>query len=90
MLETTLALATIVRSLEIRSVDEDFPVAVPFTTVADGPIRATRAPRELDALEQHRLFERQPREDRPPRPFTDGAASAFGITRGSVSSNVLP
>ena len=66
MLETTLALATIVRSLEIRSVDEDFPVEVPFTTVADGPIRADRAPRELDALEQHRLFERQPREDRPP------------------------
>jgi cytochrome P450 len=40
MLETTLAMATIVRSLEIRSVDDDFPVAVPFTTVADGPIRA--------------------------------------------------
>jgi len=40
MLETTLAMATIVRSLEIRSVDQDFPVAVPFTTVADGPIRA--------------------------------------------------
>ena len=45
MLETTLAMATIVRSLEIRSVDEDFPVAVPFTTVADGPIRATVRPR---------------------------------------------
>ena len=40
MLETTLAMATIVRSLEIRSVDDDFPVAVPFTTVADGPIHA--------------------------------------------------
>ena len=40
MLETTLAVATIVRSLEIRSVDGDFPVAVPFTTVAAGPIRA--------------------------------------------------
>jgi cytochrome P450 len=45
MLETTLAMATIVRSLEIRSDDEDFPVAVPFTTVADGPIRARLAPR---------------------------------------------
>jgi cytochrome P450 len=45
MLETTLAMATIVRSLEIRSVDQDFPVAVPFTTVADGPIRARVRPR---------------------------------------------
>jgi cytochrome P450 len=40
MLETTLALGTIARSLEIRSLGEDFPVAVPFTTVADGPILA--------------------------------------------------
>ena len=39
-LETTLALATIIRSTEIRSVDTDFPVDVPFTTVARGPIRA--------------------------------------------------
>ena len=39
-LETTLALATIVRSMEIRSVDKDFPCEVPFTTVAKGPIRA--------------------------------------------------
>ncbi|HEV7852181.1 MAG TPA: cytochrome P450 [Mycobacterium sp.] len=39
-LETTLALATIVRAMEIRSVDDDFPVEVPFTTVAKGPIRA--------------------------------------------------
>jgi cytochrome P450 len=39
-LETTLALATIVRAMEIRSVDDDFPVDVPFTTVAKGPIRA--------------------------------------------------
>ena len=39
-LETTLALATIVRSKEIRSLDDDFPVEVPFTTVAKGPIRA--------------------------------------------------
>ena len=40
VLETTLALATIVRAVEIRSVDDDFPVEVPFTTVAKGPIRA--------------------------------------------------
>jgi cytochrome P450 len=40
VLETTVALATIVRSTEIRSVDNDFPVEVPFTTVAKGPIRA--------------------------------------------------
>ena len=39
-LETTLALATIIRSTEIRSADTDFPVDVPFTTVARGPIRA--------------------------------------------------
>lgn len=45
MLETTLAMATIVRALEIRSVDDDFPVEVPFTTVADGPIRASVSPR---------------------------------------------
>jgi hypothetical protein len=44
-LETTLALGTIVRALEIRSVDTDFPVDVPFTTVADGPIWARVRPR---------------------------------------------
>jgi cytochrome P450 len=45
MLETTLAMATIVRSIEILSVGQDFPVAVPFTTVADGPIWARVRPR---------------------------------------------
>jgi hypothetical protein len=40
MLEATLALATIVRRVEIRSLDSDFPLAVPFTMVAGGPIRA--------------------------------------------------
>jgi cytochrome P450 len=40
MLEATLALATIIDRIEIRSLDDDFPVAVPFTTVAAGPIRA--------------------------------------------------
>ena len=45
MLETTLAMATIVRSIEIRSRDTDFPVEVPFTTVAHGPIWARLSPR---------------------------------------------
>lgn len=44
-LETTLALATIVRSLQIRSLDDEFAVDVPFTTVARGPIRAQVTPR---------------------------------------------
>jgi cytochrome P450 len=44
-LETTLAMATIVRALEIRSTDADFQVDVPFTTVAKGPIRANVRPR---------------------------------------------
>jgi hypothetical protein len=35
-----LALATIIRRAEIRSLDADFPLAVPFTMVAGGPIRA--------------------------------------------------
>jgi cytochrome P450 len=40
MLEATLALATIIRHTEIHSADEDFPMAVPFTTVAARPILA--------------------------------------------------
>ncbi|AGB21026.1 cytochrome P450 [Mycobacterium sp. JS623] len=44
-LETTLAMATIVRALEIRSVDKEFRCEVPFTTVADGPIWARVSPR---------------------------------------------
>ncbi|HEX5144074.1 MAG TPA: cytochrome P450 [Mycobacterium sp.] len=40
MLEATLGLATIIRSVEIESLHDDFPVAVPFTTVADAPIMA--------------------------------------------------
>ena len=35
-----LALATIIRRTEIRSLDADFPIIVPFTTVAAAPIRA--------------------------------------------------
>ena len=37
MLELTLALGTIIRDIEIRSGADDFPLAVPFTTVADDP-----------------------------------------------------
>ena len=44
-LETTLALATIVRAMQITSLDDDFACEVPFTTVAKGPIRARVAPR---------------------------------------------
>ena len=40
MLEATLALATIIRRTEIQSIDADFPMIVPFTTVAADPIRA--------------------------------------------------
>jgi cytochrome P450 len=40
MLEATLALATIIRRTEIQSVDAEFPMIVPFTTVAATPIRA--------------------------------------------------
>ncbi|SEH49363.1 Cytochrome P450 [Mycolicibacterium rutilum] len=44
-LETTLALATIVRAMEIRSTDDFFECEVPLTTVAKGPIRAHLRPR---------------------------------------------
>ena len=40
MLEVTLALATLIRRAEIRSLDEEFPLALHFTMVAGGPIRA--------------------------------------------------
>jgi cytochrome P450 len=40
MLEATLGLAAVIRRVEIRSLDEDFPLAVPFTMVAGAPIRA--------------------------------------------------
>ncbi|MBB5160420.1 cytochrome P450 [Mycobacterium sp. AZCC_0083] len=40
MLEATLALATIIRRMEILSLRADFPVAVPFTTVAAEAIPA--------------------------------------------------
>lgn len=40
MLEATLAVATLVRSHEISSIEDDFPLEVPYTTVAAGPIWA--------------------------------------------------
>ncbi|MEZ0052058.1 cytochrome P450 [Mycobacterium sp. MAA66] len=40
MLEATLAIATMVRHTEFHSLDTSFPLALPFTMVADGPIRA--------------------------------------------------
>lgn len=40
MLEATLALATFIRRAEICSLESDFPLAVHFTMVAGGPIRA--------------------------------------------------
>jgi len=40
MLEATLALATVVRGIEIQSIDDTFPLATPFTVVAAAPIRA--------------------------------------------------
>jgi cytochrome P450 len=39
MLEATLAVATIVGNVDIRSLDREFATEVPFTTVAAGPIR---------------------------------------------------
>ncbi|OBA71864.1 cytochrome P450 [Mycobacterium sp. 1554424.7] len=40
MLEATLALATIIRRVEIESLSDDFPLAVPFTMVAAAPVWA--------------------------------------------------
>jgi len=40
LLETTLALATIIRTAEVDSQMDDFPLAVPFTIVAGAPIPA--------------------------------------------------
>jgi cytochrome P450 len=40
MLEATLGLATFIRRAEIRSVERNFPLAVPFTMVAAEPIPA--------------------------------------------------
>ncbi|MCW2650774.1 MAG: hypothetical protein QOE41_2507 [Mycobacterium sp.] len=45
MLEATLALATVTRRVEIHSLRKDFPLAVPFTTVAAEAISARVRPR---------------------------------------------
>ena len=50
MLEATLALATIIRGVEIRSLRTDFPVAFPFTMVAAEPVLAeVHARRKISA-----------------------------------------
>jgi cytochrome P450 len=46
MLEATLGLATIIRAARIESLDGDFPLALPFTMTADGPIRASVTSRQ--------------------------------------------
>lgn len=40
MLEAALALATIIRTVQIGSIDENFPLVTPFTVVAAAPVRA--------------------------------------------------
>jgi cytochrome P450 len=40
MLEATLGLATIIRAARVESLDSDFPIALPFTMSAGGPIPA--------------------------------------------------
>lgn len=45
MLEATLAVATIVGRTKVESLEDTFPLAVPFTMVAGGPIRARVEPR---------------------------------------------
>ena len=45
MLEVTLALATLIRGSEICSLDDEFPLALHFTMIAGGPIRARVRPR---------------------------------------------
>jgi len=40
MLEATLALATILRQIEVHSLSSDFPTATPLTMIAAAPIRA--------------------------------------------------
>jgi cytochrome P450 len=45
MLEATLALATMVRGARIESLNDDFPLATPFTVVAAEPIDARVHPR---------------------------------------------
>jgi len=45
MLEATIGLATIIRRARVRSIEADFPLAVPFTTTAGAPIPARMSAR---------------------------------------------
>ncbi len=54
MLEATLALATILRRIEIDSLSGDFPTVTPFTMIAAAPIRA-RAELRVDRLNRRVL-----------------------------------
>ena len=45
MLEATLALATILRRVKIRSLSPDFPTITPLTMIAAAPVRANVEPR---------------------------------------------
>jgi hypothetical protein len=40
-MEATLALATVIRRVEIRSLEAEFPLALHFTMIAGGPVRAS-------------------------------------------------
>jgi cytochrome P450 len=55
MLEATLALATVVRAARIESLDDDFPLATPFTVVAAEPINARVHARTSTAAESRSL-----------------------------------
>jgi cytochrome P450 len=46
MLEATLGLATIIRATRIEALETDFPLAVPFTMTAGGPIPAAVTARD--------------------------------------------
>jgi cytochrome P450 len=50
MLESTLALAAIVRKIEIESTASEFPLAVPFTLIAGAPIPARVRRRRKTAI----------------------------------------
>jgi cytochrome P450 len=55
MLEATLALATIIRRTEIRSINDDFPLALPFTLVAAAPVYAQVNTRTLGPMQRSAL-----------------------------------
>ena len=78
MLEATLGLATIVRAVEITSLDAEFPLAVPFTMVAGGPIRA-------------RVRRRRPAGSAPDDPYP-APSCAHGTRHASVENpwSVMP